>query len=183
MKRRETRSRRLIEALAVAGVMVGMTGCPQPIQDTPDAAPDAFVVMDSGVADAALPPDAFVPPDATFDGGPPDAAGPPCATEGEQRSQTCACSARRIETCIRGSWRVTTPCDYECEPGTRIDINDRCGIGYLPCFENCRYGTEAVWEVPPSQCNPGVASPFCPGMCDCRADCTCRLLNDRGECL
>jgi hypothetical protein len=189
MKTLETRSRRLTEALAVAGVIVGMIGCPQPMQDTPDAfrAPDAFVALDAGTdggPDAPVAPDAFIPPDATFDGGPPDAAGPPCPTEGRTRMIACSCLGARTETCIAGTWRQTMECQgplgYECEPGMTTPVTMTCSMGIRTCDSSCHFGP-IVYTVLPGACEPGDEIRC--GGCVCRDDCTCPARGADGMCL
>jgi hypothetical protein len=188
MKRRETRSRRLTEALAVAGLMVGMTGCPQPMQDTPDVRMSMDAGVDAVLADVGV--DAFVPPDAVFDAGPPDAAGPPCTTPGSMRLQPCQCGSgfTRRETCIAGSWRVTEPCNYPptlCEPGSTRPYTTRCAVGIQRCTppvgaEGCEWGPPELTS-PEGECFAGGECG--PGnICVCRADCTCPIF-EGGVCL
>ena len=188
MKRRETRSRRLSKALAIVTVVVGMTGCPQPMQETPDVfqAPDAFIAMDGGNdggPDAPVEPDAFIPPDATFDGGPPDAAGPSCPSAGATRSIACSCLGARTEMCIAGTWRQTMECQgpgYECEPGTSAPVTFMCSMGIRTCDSSCRFGPP-VYSVLPGVC-PAGSGEVCGG-CVCRDDCTCPARGADGMCL
>lgn len=181
--------------LSMLAVMMGVSGCPQPTQEPPDAfrAPDAFVDTDALVAmdargdsgrDAAATPDAVVPTDAPFDGGPPDAAGPPCTTPGSMRTRPCPCLRMRIETCISGAWRTTEQCNYEgdtCEPGTIRPYDNYCSVGLQRCTDGCTWGPLEL-TTPRGECEVGNR---CPGAseCICRADCTCPLTGDRGECL
>ena len=169
-----------------------LSGCPQPEVELPDAfrAADAFVPMDSGAdpdapatPDAPSEPDAFIPPDATFDAGPPDAAGPACTTPGSMRRQPCSCGYTRIETCIDGNWRTSEACNYTavaCEPGTTRPVSFRCSVGIQRCTEGCAWAP-AEYTTPMGECTAGNR---CAGSeCICRADCTCPLKGDGGECL
>ena len=185
-----------MKTFKIAGVLmlVSLPGCP-PAMETTDASRgvDAFAAMDAaadGGVDAPLVPDSFVPPDATFDGGPPDAAGPPCTTPGSTRRQPCVCGVgfTRVETCIAGSWRITESCDYQatmCEPGTVRPYNLRCSVGIQRCTPpddgaGCAWGPPEL-TTPEGECEAGIVCGS--GSCRCRADCTCPLMNDRGECL
>jgi hypothetical protein len=183
MKTRETRSRMLTEALAVAGVMASLTGCPQPTQDTPDAfrVPDAFVA-----ADAAMPDDvgndAPVAVDAPLpDAGPPDAGPERCTSEGMFRRVACACGGMQSDRCVGGVWTVAVACDGtgECAPGA-FETNEQveiCRIQQRECSDACVWG---AWYdvVPEGECNNG-AGDECgliagrPTNCRCMADCTC----------
>ena len=174
--------------IAGALMLLSLPGCPSALE-TADAfrGADAFVGMDAtadGGVDAPLLPDAFVLPDATSDSGPPDAAGPICTTPGSMRRQPCACGFTRVETCIAGTWRTSERCNYEpdtCEPGTTRPINTYCSVGIQRCTDGCTWGPEE-FTTPRGECEVGNR---CPGAaeCICRADCTCPLVNDRGECL
>jgi hypothetical protein len=182
MKRRETRSRRLIEALAVAGVM-GITGCPQPMQDTPDAfrVPDAAMPGDDApTVDGGV--DAFAPSDSPArDAGPPDAGPERCTAEGMFRRVSCACAGMQTERCMGGFWSVTVACSgvTVCTPGTFETMpGDFCGTIQRECPDGCAW-TEWVVVDPGRECQPTLGD-ICNGLtmsnCRCRADCTCEAV-------
>ena len=188
MKRRETRSRRLTEALAVAGLMVDMTGCPQPMQETPDAfrPPDAFVPVDAAMPSDDAPAvdrvDAFAPPDSpTRDAGPPDAGPERCTAEGMFRRVSCACAGMQTERCMGGFWSVTVACSgvMVCAPGTFETMpGDFCGTIQRECPDGCAW-TEWVVVDPGRECLPtlgDVCDPPIMRNCRCRMDCTCEAV-------